>query len=86
MPAHDRVRRDDGCDALQSLATQDLSLHSESSALVVIEHDPLLANLLPKNLIFGAEIVNGSLLFAVHEASHDGEQQMPWLKDLIIHR
>ena len=68
MPAHDSVRRDDnGCDVLQSLATQNLTLHSEPSALVVVEHDSLFAKLLPQNLIFCAEIINRSLLLAVHD-------------------
>ena len=86
VPAHDGVGRHDRSDVLQSLAAQDLALHSQPLALIIVENDPLFSNLLSEDLIFSTEVVNNSLLFAVHDAGQDGEEEMLRLKHLICHR
>jgi len=86
MPPHDGVRRYDRNDVLQSLPSKNLPFNGRSLALVIVENDPLFADLLPKDLIFSTEIVNDLLLFSVHDAGQDGEQQVPRLKDMICHR
>jgi hypothetical protein len=60
--------------------------HSHAVCADLRLHAPLLAPLLPRHLILGTEIPDGSLLLSVHDAGEDGEEELPRLKDRRFHR
>jgi len=85
MPTEDRVRRDDRGKFLESLATKNLPLRGQPSALVVVERDPFLAEFFLEHLILRSQVLDRSLLFSVDPASENQQQELPGPQD-IVHR
>jgi hypothetical protein len=81
MPSQDGVWRNDAADLRQQLATQRLAPDSESAALVVVQPDALITQLLAEYAILFAEIVDHGILLPVYPAGQGHHQQMPGLKD-----
>jgi hypothetical protein len=81
VPAQQRVRRNQRPDLAQELAAQDFAFDGQAPALVVAEQDPMLAEFLFQDLIFGAEVVDDLLLLAVHPAGEDKQKKLPGLQD-----
>jgi len=65
----------------EQLAAQDLALDREPTALVVVEQDAPLTELVLEDLVFRAQVLDHRLLLAVHPAGQDGEQKLPGLQD-----
>ena len=65
----------------EEFAAEQLSLDRQSSSLVVIEQDSLLAVFLAQNLIFGSEIRDHILLLPIHPARENEKVQLPRLKN-----
>lgn len=86
MPTHDGVRRYDRGDAVQDLAAEDLAFHGEPPTLVVVEHDPLFAELLLQNLILSSKVFDGSLLLSANQPGQDEQEELPWVQNGICHR
>ncbi len=80
VPAKDRVWRDDGCQFQQCLATNGVGLHGEQPALVVIEEQSLLTELLEQSLDLCVLELNDLLLPLVDHAAEGGEQDVPGLE------
>ncbi len=49
-------------------------------ALVVVEQDPFLSELLTEDPVLRQEVLDSVLLSAIDPPGEDQEQQMPWLK------
>ena len=81
MPTQDRVRRKQRADLAEHFASEDLAFDSQSSALVVVEQDSLFAEFLSQHLVFGAEILDRSLLLLVDPASENQEEELPRLEN-----
>jgi hypothetical protein len=64
----------------QKLASQDLAFDRQPSALVIVQQDPSLAELLFQDLVFGAKVLDNGLLALIDPASEDGDQQLPGLQ------
>jgi hypothetical protein len=47
VPAEDRIGREEASDLFEHLPPENLALYGESSPLVVVEDDPLLAQAFP---------------------------------------
>jgi hypothetical protein len=80
MPPQNPLRSDDGGQPLEHFPPEDLTFYSQPSALVVVEGDSLLSELLFEDSIFGQEVLDSVLLPAIDPAGKDQKQQMPWLK------
>ena len=80
MPPENRIRSHDGGQLLEYLPPEDLAFDSQAPALVVVEQDSFLSELLSEDSILRQEVLDGVLLSAVDPACKDQEQQMPWLK------
>jgi len=59
---------------------EDLTFDSRPPALVIVEQDSLLSELLFEDSILGQEVLDSVLLPAIDPAGKDQKQQMPWLK------
>ena len=81
MPTQNRVGREDRADFCQDLAAQELASNREPATLVVVEHDPFLAEGFLENLVFGLDVLQLQLLLFIEPAGKDGEQHLPGLKD-----
>ena len=62
-PTQDGIGRHDRGDLAQRLAAKQFSLHGETPALIVVEQDSFLPNLLLEQMVFGAEVLDDMLLF-----------------------
>ncbi len=81
MPAQDRVGRHDGRDLFQQLTTEYFSLHRQPPPLVIIQENALFTELLPQDLILGAEVFNRRLLPPIDPASQNDQQQLPGMQN-----
>lgn len=81
MPTQDRVRCEQGAEFLQPFAAEDLTLHRESSTLVIAQQDSLLAELFLEHLIFGSQILDHLLLLAIDPASENHQAKLPGVDD-----
>jgi len=86
MPTQDRVGCEQRADFLESLAAEDLPFDCQSTPLVVIQQNPLLAVRLLDYLILGSQIVDHLLLLPVHPAGKDDKVELPGLKREIHER
>jgi len=77
MPAQDRIGRHDSGDFLQCLATQYLPFDGQTSALVIVEQDAFLAELLSEHPIFSFQIFDDLLLVAIDPTGQDEKEQLP---------
>jgi hypothetical protein len=80
MPPENRIRSDDGGQLLERFPPEDPAFDSQPPALVVVEQDSLLSELLFEDSILGQEVLDSVLLPAIDPAGKDQKQQMPWLK------
>ena len=81
MPAEDRVRREEAADLLQDLPAQDFALHRQAASLVIVEDDPLLAQLLLEHVDFRPLEVDDLLLLLVDPAREDHQQKLPGVEN-----
>ena len=81
MPPQDGIRREDGRDFPQSLASDGMSLHGKHSTLVVVEQQSLLSELLQQGLDLSILKLNDLLLTLVHKAAEGRQQDVPGLED-----
>jgi hypothetical protein len=68
VPPQDRVRGDDGCDAVEHAAAERLALDCEAAALIVGQARPLLAELLLQYAVLFGQVVYDLRLLPVDEA------------------
>jgi hypothetical protein len=76
VPTQDRVRRHDGRNLSQNLATESLALHRQAAALAVSQPDTPPPQLLPKDAVLFNQIVDHVLLVAI-DPSSEGQKQQP---------
>ena len=81
VPTQDRVRRKQRADLLEPLSSKDLALDGQSTPLIVVEQNPLLAKLLFQDLVFGPEVFDPLLLFSMNSTGQDHEQELPRLQN-----
>lgn len=86
MPAQDGIGCHDRRDLAQHLSAKQFSPDGKTPALIVVEQDPLLPELLSEDLVFGADVLDDALLFLIRDASQDSHQQMPRLQNEVSHR
>ena len=86
MPSQDRVRREQRADFFESLAAEDLAFDRQSTPLIVVQQDPLLAELLFEHLVLGSQVLDHFLLLAIDPASEDDDIELPRLKNEIHDR
>jgi hypothetical protein len=80
MPGQQGLRRDDGGDLGKSFSPQPLGLNGESPTLIVIEAQSPAAELLAKNPVLLAKVINSLQLALIHP-SGDGDQHKPeWVE------
>jgi hypothetical protein len=72
----DRVRRHDGRNLSQNLATESLALHRQAAALAVSQPGTPPPQLLPKDAVLLNQIVDHVLLVAI-DPSSEGQKQQP---------
>jgi hypothetical protein len=68
VPSEDRVRGENAAYVTQELAAQFLAFDRKAAALIIIQNNSLLAELLPKNLVLFLEIFYHLLLLTVYPA------------------
>ena len=76
MPGQQSLGRDDGGDPGKSFPPQRLGLNGESPALIVIETQSPAAELLAKNPVLLAKVIDSQKLALIHP-SGDGDQHKP---------
>jgi len=67
----------------EKLAAEDFGFDGQTSALIVIEQDAPFAELLPEDLVFGAQVVDDLLLLAIDPTGEDEEQKVSGLEDKV---
>jgi hypothetical protein len=80
MPAEDRFRSHDPGQLIEHLPPEDLAFDRQSAALVVVEQNPFLPELLPEYPVLRAKVCDGILLPAVDPAGEDQKEQLPGLQ------
>jgi hypothetical protein len=80
MPAQDRFGSRDRSQLFEYLVSQDLAFDGQAPALVVIQEDPFLPELLSENSILRYEVLDSVMLAAIDPACEDQEQKLPRLK------
>ena len=76
VPAQDGVGSDDGGDACENAATENLALRSESAALVIRESESLAAQLLLQDTVLLDEVVDDLRLMTIDPAGERGEEEL----------
>jgi hypothetical protein len=71
MPPENRIRSDDGGQLLEPFPPEDLTFDSQPPALVVVEQDSLLSELLFEDSILGQEALDSVLLSAIDPSGKD---------------
>ena len=80
MPSQDGIRRYDGRDFPQSLATDGMSLHGKQSTLVIVKQQSLFSELFQQGLDLGVLEFDDLLLPLVHKAAECSQHYVPWLE------
>ena len=80
MPSQDGIRREDGRDFPQSLATDGMSLHGKQPTLVIVDQQSLFSELLQQGFDLSVLEFNDLLLTLVHKAAEDSQHDVPWLE------
>ena len=80
MPSQDGIRREDGRDFPQSLATDGMSLHGKQPTLVIVDQQSLFSELFEQGLDLGVLEFDGLLLSLVHNAAEGSQHDVPWLE------
>ena len=80
MPTQDRIRCEQSADFIQQLSAEYLSLHGQSSPLIIVEQDSFLTELFLQNLVFSTQVFDDFLLLAVDPAGKVHDHQMPGLQ------
>jgi hypothetical protein len=83
VPAQDGIRRHQGADLGEKLAAKDLGFDGQASALIVVQEDASLAELLAEDLVFGAKILDDLLLLAIDPTGKEEKQKVPGLEDEV---
>ncbi len=63
----------------EHLSAKDLAFHRKSAALIVVQQNSFLAELLLEHFVFRAEVFDHLLLLTVDPASKDHQHQLPRL-------
>ena len=77
MPSQNSVRCEQGSDLLELFAAKELAFDCQSTSLVIGQQDSLLAELLFKNGILGAKVLNDVLLLSIDPTGQDQNEQLP---------
>src|SRR5215831_6546391 len=81
VPSQQGLRRDNVGDLGKNLSSQRFGLYSQSPALIVIQAQSPAAELLSKNAILLAKVINDLQLVLVHPAGDRDQQESEWVKD-----
>ena len=81
MPAENRVWSEERADFAENLPAEHLAFDGQTAALVIVEQNAFLAELLAENLILGTEIRDHVLLLPIDPARKNEKVQLPRLKD-----
>ena len=80
MPSQNSIRREDGRDFPQSLATDGMSLYGKQATLVIVEQQSLFSELLQQGFDLSVLEFDGLLLSLVHNAAEGSQHDVPWLE------
>ena len=83
MPTQDRVGCEQSPDLVKSLSSENLALYREPTALIIIEQNPFLPDLLEEHLVFRSKILDNLLLLTIDPTCEDHEQELPGMEDEI---
>jgi hypothetical protein len=74
MPPQDCFGSDDGGKLVEHFASEDLTFDGEPPALVVVEQDSVLSELLSEDPVFSQKVIDDFLLSIIDPAGEDQEQ------------
>ena len=80
VPGQQGLRRDNAGDLSQNLPPQGFGSNGQSAALVVMEAHSPAAELLSKNAILLAKVINHLQLASIHPAGDGDQQESEWVK------
>src|SRR5215467_10823913 len=83
VPSQQGLRRDNVGDLGKNLSSQRFGLYGQSPALIVIQAQSPAAELLSKNSILLAKVINDLQLVLVHPAGDGDQQESEWVKDSL---
>jgi hypothetical protein len=83
MPTQDGIGANDCRDFHQRFATQYFPLDGQTPALIIAKQNPFLTEFFSEHFIFGLQIINNILLFAVDPPGQDEEEQLPRLQNEV---
>src|SRR5215467_10306527 len=83
VPSQQGLRRDNVGDLGKNLSSQRFGLYGQSPALIVIQAQSPAAELLSKNAILLAKVINDLQLVLVHPAGDRDQQESEWVKDSL---
>ena len=83
MPIQQGLRCDNGGDLGQDLPPQLLGPDRQSSALIVIEAQSALAQLLAKNPILLAKVINDVQLALIHPPGNGNHHKPEWVENSL---
>ena len=86
MPSQQGLRRDDGGDLGENFAAQRLGLKGESLALIVIEAQSPVAELLAKNPVLLAKVINNRQLALIHPLGNSDQHKPEWVEDSLVYQ
>ena len=81
MPPENSVGRDNRCDFLQHLPSQDLTFDSQPLTLLITEKDTSLSQLLFQNLVSRDQVLDDLLLLTVDPSGRAHKEELPRLQD-----
>jgi hypothetical protein len=80
VPGQEGLRCDESGEFVQHPAAQLLSLDCQTTALVIVQAQPSIAELFPKHSVFFLEVVDDVFLVLVQPAREGNEQQPKGIK------
>jgi hypothetical protein len=83
MPSQQRLWRDNGSDLGQNPPPQHFGLNGQSSALMVIEAQSPTTELLAKNPVLLAKVINDLQLALIHPPGNGDQQKPEWVENSL---
>ena len=86
VPSQDRIRREQSTHFFESFSSKDPAFDRQSTALVVVQHDPLVAVRFLEHLVLGSQVFDHFLLLPIDPACQTDQIQLPGLENEIHDR
>ncbi len=83
MPTQNRIGREDRSNFTEHLPAQDFAFDSQTTPLIIVEQDSLLAEFFFEHLVFGAQVFDCELLLAIDPTSEYEKIDLPRMESEI---